>query len=835
MNSKLIRALGVLALAALVATVAPLRAEAAPLPRATAKVDVHSVAAGTQRTFSVTVNNPRQALLTPIRAIRVAAPTSLFTILGEHVAEGADAAADGWVGSVTHDGAFITFRNSSLLGLLPGQSVTLQYDAQAARPAADQSSSWGVATSSQTVPESTFTPADRTAPGALGTRVRTLEILGITVNDPAPIALKPTFPVTAGQDGVDVTVQVANIGSAAQTVAATLTGTSATITPGSGPVAVEPGAIGEFDFTAAFADTLGHQKLQAYATAGASEAAPTFKAYRVFEAFGGVGVADTLVPTDVVQGRSYAFTAAIDPSGQVPATLDLGASVLTFGDAFSASLTGPAVIDGAGPAVPLTFAATEVPAIANGSYPVSVHLVGTDKHGASVVRDIALGTVRVDDQLPVADIALTVPAPRVGDQPAATNGTEIDITGTITDGATEACATCTIAGAVLEAVDGTGTVIGSFDVASALVNDGGALSGSYSVPAWPVGTTRTRLVATVVDPTALTSESVSDGLDVDIVAPVITGAETSTLRTITALLSEPVALPAGDFVPADFTCTGPTLIDIVGADLAADARSVVLSLNRDLDRDETPVCTYRPVAGRATDRVALPLANVTFTAADRLGPAALVLSAVDGDAAQGDGTFLTNSDTPVLSLTGAVGGHTVTVYEDDGDGALDADDTARSEPASASGSTIDVQTTSFGAIDRSATVLVQAVDTAGNLGDVSLATIVFDFTAPALGTADIVWDGSRTVTLTFAEELVGPAANSDWAVLGIDGGAETVFPVGNVSVVDNVVTLTVDDTRFNPVTGDTLTAVRYDVEDGQEARRLADLAGNLVADATQGI
>jgi hypothetical protein len=828
MKPTLARVIATITLAALAVGLAP-TVSAAPLPRATAKIDVHSVLAGTERVFSVTVSNPREALVTPIRSIRVGAPTSLFTIKGE-----VDT-ADAWVGSVTHDGAFVTFRNSNPLALLPGSSVTLQYTAQASRPAADESSSWSVATSSQTAPESVFTPADRAGAGALGTRVRTLEILGITVNAPAPIALKPTFPVTAGQDGVEVTVQVANIGSAVQTVAATLTGTSATVTPGSAPATVAPGEVGEFDFGAVFGDATGHQKLQAFAAAGASEAAPTFKAYRAFAPFGASAVTGTLLPADVVQGRTYDFTVALDPTGDVPVTIDAAASALRFGDGgFSAPLLAPTAIDGRGANVPLTFAPSVVGAIANGSYPVSLHLVGTDKHGASVVRDLALGTVRVDDQLPVADVALEVPAPRVGEQPAATNGTEIDFAGTVTDGATEACATCTITAAALEALDATGATVGSFDVTSAIFNNGGVLSGSATVPVWPATAVRTRLAATVVDPTALRSESVSSALDVDTVAPAIEDASTTSLRTITATLTEEVALPAGDFVPADFTCTGPTLIEIVGAELAPDARSIVISLSRDLGRDETPACTYRPTAGRASDRVGLPLANATFTPVDGLAPAALTLTAVDEGTARADGSFLTSSETPELSLAGAVSGHSISVYEDDGDGVLDGDDATRSDPATASGDTIDVQTTSFGAIDRTVKVFVQATDAAGNLGEVTVALIELDFTAPALATATLVQD-NRTVTATFPETLEGPAANSDWAVLGVDEGANATFGVGSITIVDNVVTLTVDDPRFNPVTGDTLTAVRYDVEDGQEARRLADLAGNLLADATQAL
>lgn len=828
MKSKLARTVVALGIVALVAGIAPRIVAAAPAPKATASIDVHQVLAGVQTTFVVTVNQPVTALLTPATAVQIIPPAGLFKAL-------TTTDPTGWDGRVNARGDRIFFTiEPGASGIGGGASQAFTFTADTLIPTADRTDTWSVGTSIDPPPAAQYTSSDPSAAGALSTLVRTLAILDITATAPVGVAGERPLTVTAGQTGVTVEVRVENLASGAQTVTTALAG-GGKATPSAPQTASLAPGISIRTFTVAFGTGAGSGALTATASAPGSNAVAQATSFTIQSAFGAAYVANTLNPTDVVPGMSFGFTLSIDPSGQVElSTVDGPASALSFaGDAISAPLTTTAAIPGGGANTPLTFATTLIPeSVVDADYPTgTLLLAGTDSNGAPVNLTVPVAqNLNVDRKLPMVVPTIGLPDAKVGTDKAATNGTTLTFSGPITDGPTKVCTSCTIVSAKLEQLKDTGMVIADADIPVTLTNNSGQLAGSVQVATWNNEAVATRLVVVVRDITGLSSEGVSALAAVDLVAPRLSGAITGgpnpnapDLRRVDVAFSEPVILlsPANSemgFPPGDWTCDGFT---VTNATMAADHRSTRLTLDKDLGRDQKPPCSYKPNGPRLQDRVALTVLNQTVQAADGIIPGTPIVSSV-ADRAAIDGTYYTNQSTVELAIDNVADDYTVRVYEDaDGNGTLEPSDPLKATET-AEGPSVSV-TVDLGGTERTVQLLTQAEDGTQNVGPVGVTVVTIDVTAPVMGTITRA-PGSRTVSVTTGERLLGPAAANDWAVVG-DGQAYITSVLIDST---GVVSLTIEDSRY-VTDGSPADAVRYEVLD--EPTRLSDLAGNLLADA----
>lgn len=806
MRKSRTRALAAIGAVALLVGLTPAGSGAAALPKVKAKVDVHQVLAGTQQAFTLTVTNPVGAT-SRVTSVRVGGPVDLFTIA-------APADATGWTEVVKN--GFVTYTADAGGGIAAGSSRTFGFVADALRPAADRNAAWSVSTSTDPGVPSRYAAADPSTPGALGTRVRTLEVLGIAITAPEQLVGDDSLNVTAGQEDVAVAVRVSNAGSAAQTATVTLAGATAT-TSTAAPVEIDAGEIVTVPFDVAFGDALGHGRLDANATAGASVASQKFLAYVADEPLELVMDPDNLAPNVVVPGRDVSFTnylAVRGDDGAPAIDLDPDASEYRFSDGELRVPLGAALHLEAGggrwlPPTPLV----TVPALADGEYGGVLHLEGTDSHGAAVAVDLPFrtGSLTVDSLVPVADIVLSAPDGVAGEDRSITlSGSIVDRDGP--------CGDCSLRDGEVQLFDAAGAIIDTIDLdqqscedygspaggcEDGWTNDEGTVGGAITPNSnheWPVTATSARLVATVVDDVDLSSTTVTAPIDVDLLAPAYMSATTVDPRTVVVQLSEPVTAPAG-FAPGDWTCSGGPV-----PAATSDADTVVLSLARDLDRNATPTCSYSPIASRAEDRAGYDLVDGSVDAVDGIAPLAPEV----------DAPAFTNVSTPTLVIGGLNAGEAVAVFEDGflvGSGAAD-------------GSSLDVTTDSLGTNDRVVVLDVEVTDAAGNVGPATEVEITLDFTAPALAAAEIARVGqTRDVTVTFAEPLVGPAAANDWIVYnGLQG-----YTV-SVAISGDTVTLTVSDSAFQPQTM-SLNGVAYDVFVADGSTRLTDRAGNIVADA----
>jgi uncharacterized protein YcnI len=814
MKSTLRRVLAAAGLVGLLVAGMPGGAGAEPLaPKATAKLDVHQALAGAQQSFTLTVGNPLQGLLNPIRSVKIVAPGDLFTIA-------APVDPTGWTGTITGAGSTLTYKTSGS-GIAGGASQSFTFLAQALRPATDLSRSFAVSTSPNAGTTSTYTPVQQAA-GALGVRLRTLEILGIAVTEPENVAGVVPVVFTAGQE-LTLAVRVSNAASAAQTVSTTLTGATA-MTSSPTPLTIDAGDIVEVPFDVALSDAVGHGKVVANASAGESSAVQRFLAYRTDAPL------DALATTDghgweVAPGTERTFDGVL--RWQVPTndvTVDVDATYFSFGngafevpiDAAGFELDGDSWQDqlGTSSAEVRSVPVTIPDSLADGTYDAVLHLEGIDEHGASVVRDLAFDEpLLVDSDIPTADIHL--------DTPPFTDGSTVTFHGTIYDGE-ERCGDCGLRDARLDAIDADGAVVGAIPVGihycedegslgggceDGYTNDDGVIGGSIVVGEWPEGTVLTRFVATVWDPTNLTSSFAGYAVSVDILPPVLRYALTTIdSGAVTVGLSEDVEMPEIHTDRLDWTCDGHTV-----GEASTSYNEVWLSVSPTPGPDELLTCSYAPKAGRVRDRVGYELADLPpFTTKDWIHP----------DAPLVDAPAFTNTATPTLTVTNVNAGDTVNVFED---GAVVG-------TATATGTSVAVTTGSLGTNDRVAELRVQTTDKNGNTGFGTRVEITLDFTAPSLATASISRSG-RQVTVTFAEPLVGPAAADDWSVSGPTAtGPRQTYALGSVDVEDEVVTLTIADPRF---TSDTVVdAVAYEVLAADGATRLTDRAGNVLADSS---
>jgi uncharacterized protein YcnI len=801
MKSTFFRVLGAMGIAALAVAAAPAAGGAGalvPSTRATASLDVHQVLAGAQQTFTLTVRQPVSGLLTPVRSVQISAPAELFTI-------SAPIDPAGWTGTVSGSGSTLTYKATGG-GIVGGTSQAFTFVADALRPAADLARSFAVSTSTDTGTTSTYTPVAQ-SPGALGVRVRTLEILGVAVLDPAPLVGDPTLHVTRGQDAV-VGVRVGNAGGAAQTIAATLAGESAT-TSAAAPVELAPGELATVPFDVTFGDALGHGKLVANASAGESVAAQKFLAYVALEPLELLIDPDNLTPATVVPGRTASFVQflAVRGADDAPALdLDPVASEYRFADgALRASLGAALHLEAGGgrwlPPTPPVI----VPALADGPYGGVLHLEGTDAHGAAFVADLPLrsGSLVVDSLAPVADLVLA--------GGPLTNGSTVPLAGDVLDGGA-ACGVCTLDASHLDVLDADGAVIQAIAAPATLDTDG-QLAGEVTVAEWPATASATRWVATVSDAAGLSSTTVSHPRPIDLVAPHIVRAATTDregFANVIVTLDEWVGWGEPTTAPQlDFRCDGQVVTDG-----ATSYHEIWLQVTGSSDRDRSFECTYDASGSPAVDQAGNELADTTFLVEDGIAPLAPVV----------DAPTFTNTSTPTLSITELQPGNDVSVFED---GFLVGSGTAE-------GDSLDVTTDSLGTIDRAVHLEVLVTDAAGNVGPATPVDLTLDFTAPALADA-VAQRADRQVTVTFAEPLVGPDAVDDWFVAGPTAtGPRQRYTLGSADVEGAVVTLTVADPRFDPATM-TLDEVGYEVLAADGSTRLTDRAGNVLPDGASAV
>jgi hypothetical protein len=224
--------------------------------------------------------------------------------------------------------------------------------------------------------------------------------------------------------------------------------------------------------------------------------------------------------------------------------------------------------------------------------------------------------------------------------------------------------------------------------------------------------------------------------------------------------------------------------------------------------------------------VKLPLADASFAVADGVAPLAPTVDMVDRRPAVDD-VFWTNQSTPVLSLIDLAPNTVIdVVIDEDEDGVVDGEE-PNVGTATATGPTLELILNAFATEDVARQLLVLGTDAAGNTGEATAVPIVFDFTVPELADATVTWaQGSSTVAVAFDEVLVGPGRAFDWKVS--DGTAD--YGIGTASLNESVMTLTVDDARFGTTT--VLRGVTYRVTSGDGLGRLADLAGNVLADSS---
>jgi hypothetical protein len=814
MKSTLTRVLAAAGVVALLAVGVPDGAGAALLARPTAKVDVHQVVAGAQQPFALTVSNPIGA--GRITSVRVTASTGLFVI-----AAPIDLA--GWTGVV--ENGFLTFTAARGGGIAGGVSKVFGFVADALRPAHDENAAWSVSTSIDLGTPSRYTAADPAVKGGLGTRVRTLEVLDITVSAPEELVGDRDLYVTAGQDNITTAVRVANAGSASQSTTVSLTdddgGTSTDV------VDIAPGEIATVPLALLVGDAVGHGKAVASAAAGASVAATRFRAYvaqRALEITSVAGAPQWTAAPGIATRFEVPFLATGD--GAAPVTLDPAASHLVLADgAIDFGLRRASVIGFASYTQSLETERSTVPAsLADGTYGGTLHLEGVDPHGATFVADVAIadGALEIDSDVPTAELEITP------EGPAGRDGDDVLFGGTITDGG-EPCEHCGVTSSILRAFDADGHVTGEVPVdevateddgplsgAEGYENENGTITGRVTVAEWPAGTVAARWIGEVYDGTGLTSAASSPLMDVDNTPPAILSANAGDVRAITVALSEPVTPPLGaDFAPGDWSCTGST---VQRATLGGIGDLVVLALANDLDRNAEPTCTYSPRVP-ATDRMGYPLPAGSVVATDGMSPLEPTIDEVEGRAA--DDGFYVNTSTPTLSIDGVERGDTIAVYEiTDGGDVLLASGTASS-------ATIELTTSSLGTLDRHLDVYAQATDPAGGSSGWSSVRLVLDFTAPSLDAATIVRAaGSRDVRIMFGEPMVGPAAANDWAAYT---GTQP-YTVSAAVDEGGVVTLTVGDARFQPQTM-TIDGIRYDVFAADGSTRLTDRAGNVLADS----
>jgi hypothetical protein len=500
-----------LAAVALLAELVP-GTSAAPLPaRAQAKVDVHQVVAGTERTFTFTVTNPLGSLGT-ITTVRVGASPDLVAIE-------AGVPLAGWTAVV--DDGFVTFTASLGAGILLATSKTFRVVAEVLRPEADRDAAWSVRTATDTGLPSGLQAAAPTAPGVLGTRVRTLEVLAITPTAPAQVVGDDPLVVSTGQDNVTVEARVTNAGSADQSTTVELTGGDTTTTPAT--LSIAAGDTVTVPFTVAFGSTFGDSQLTATAVADGSSAVNRsipFTAEPVVEL-----EPEIFNPMELTPGIPRSIDARFRVSA-VPWSpkvfLDQFASQIVVGDGLHVThlhkndATHVEIDTFCCQGVLGEDGFTLPDGLPDGPIGATVHLVGTDENGADFDVTLEYPDVRVDRRVPDGELRVELPGEAAGDDEVYRLRGSLHQEG-------EPCGFCVLRHS--HGIDGFEVLDADGEVLDVLwVNDGdaehpavpgfwvaedGDVFGVWGIEEWPVGGVSFRWITWVTDPSGLSRQLAS--------------------------------------------------------------------------------------------------------------------------------------------------------------------------------------------------------------------------------------------------------------------------------------------------------------------------------------
>lgn len=487
--------------------------------RPTASIDVREVVAGSRQPLVLTVTNPLGSLGV-VTTVRLGVTADVFAFV-------ASADVPGWTADVA-DG-FLTFTATGA-GILPATSTTFGFEADALRPASDRDALWSVRTSTTGVPSRTMA-ATPSAPGALGTRVRTLEILDVTPTAPAQVVGDDPLIVSTGQDNVVIDVQVRNAGSAAQSATVTLGGADTTSAPAA--ATIPAGEVATVPVTVAFGATYGDSQLAATAVADGSNAvgrAIPYTAQPSMQLEPDFFDPQELAPGIVRRPRPWFRVTAVHWSPYV--FLDQHASQIDIGDGlFVSHLHRNTTTD-----EPITInewccqsvlaadGFTLPEGLPDGPIGATVHLVGTDENGAAFDVTLEYPDVRVDRRVPDGDLRLELADDAPGDDEVYRLRGSLHQEG-------EGCGYCRLthrhgvdgfavydaAGALLDVLwvnDNPNGADGAA-VPGSWVADDGQVFGVWGIAEWPEGGVSFRWVTRVVDPSGLSRELASPLYPID--------------------------------------------------------------------------------------------------------------------------------------------------------------------------------------------------------------------------------------------------------------------------------------------------------------------------------
>lgn len=777
----------------------------------------------------------------------------------------------GWSASVLAGGARILYHGGSML---PGQCLVFGLNANVARPAADQTRTWGVSASADGLTSTTYDPA---AAGALTVAFPVLKVTQVSITAPTRAT---DNTVTAGQTP-KVTMKVVNRANAPLAVTPTITGTNtSSVCPGrtlsQTPNVANGDTIHDVVCDTTFAATAGGSTtvLTADATSGASNAIDaTSASITIQKAVDLVYQANTMTPIAINPDGStpYEFKATFKNLGAVTAENLVAAGtelVFTKGaETFRAKLKSPETVpptpsSGAGSnGTQLTFETITVPSsITDGVYNAAVNFAGIDTNDLGLSVSKALNTLLVDRLAPVVNnLRLVLPDSLVaGEDKAAGSGRVLGFSGDVLKGGALCTSGCTITSASVKQYK-AGAENGSIALNGNQIKiEGGKITGSIS-PSLAAGTDQVELVVTVKHLAPQTTTAASPRELADTVAPRSASASTvgtagQTNRTIVVTLSERVAWPGnGNNGPTptqwsvqDNFVSAVSLSDSKGVGRNTDGTpigdTITLTVERPLREDETPGVQFRvlPASGassRPFDRVDLKLAENLVTAADGILPGIPVIDTVNGRASQQDDendtskrAFFTNEDAMRFRITQVTVGHRVVIRDTVTGQELAAGDVQ--EPlVPGSAPSITLTWDPDGRPETRFSVAAQAFDATSNPSGRKAENVEFDFTAPAL--ASVIQGNGNDVLIAFSEPILeGRNSALDWTVTGGPDGNETnAFNVGHVTGFWKNRVLTLDDFRYTRE-GTQLNSVYYEFfqAGGPSGGRYVDRAGNTLGD-----
>ena len=587
-------------------------------------------------------------------------------------------------------------------------------------------------------------------------------------------------------------------------------------------------------------------------------------------------VADTLRPRVVSPGGlGKVFTLQINkgPNQSPPLGTFAGTFQTAFGNTTVASPT--ALPTGQALNQTVQYNAMNIANIANARYPVDVKFSYTDGNGLiqglTTPSGPSVESIRLDSLIPKVTIDLTPPASQVQAEPpvdpAVTNGQAFNVSGTATDtdpdsgqdapcGPAPANLRCSLTSVELiqyplTAREGGGTPLAErINITSSCsLSALGQISCSNVTTDFADGAQATQVTATVTDEAELPGDDVDELVDVDNIDPFLQDALAT--RGPVAGQRRNINVPFNEAVqdtnqPVDWQCQDGSAKVIGAVTQPADKRSVNLVTGTDLHADVPGgTCTYNPslVSSPYHDRVGQEVQDTPTVVQlrDGIAPLAPTFESVNGNVAQEDGNYYFNSSSVEITLSNGTAsandpaianGYDVEVYKESNgqEGLQRTGDTLLCSDTSA-GTSVTL-TCSFGSAEGEAEVYGISIDPSGNVGDLSLATLILDMTRPIFDSATVA---GTTITVTFSEALrTGDNRGQDWHFFGLrnSNGNRKEFNLSTVSGTGIARTLTIEDGEYN-TTDFTPHSIRY-VFKGDGAR-YADRAGNELLDVPEGL